>query len=261
MNSYLQQAYSLIKELRAENNRLEEAASKADSHEGPEVVVGSYPLDEATNLIVQYIENSKAFKNGSKPNLGTFARSYGYGKVVGISSLDGKVKTRIDFSPDKGYHYHFEDYRKKKSVNYCVLINNMNEKAYEHYINSLTKRYAEYSSKNNDNEYELPLEFLFYRKNKVNIALLKTIKRIYPYSFLDTIDPSNNLEPDLFELICYVEELIDNGLTSKYRNILEDYYAIAERYSNWKGFLNYLDYCKIFASLEEEQTIKSHKLS
>ena len=83
---------------------------------------------------------SKAFVNGNKPNVGDFKRSYGYNKVIGVQSLDGKVSTRIDFNPSKGYHYHFEDYR-KKPINYCFLISDMNEKTYEKYIDTLTKRH------------------------------------------------------------------------------------------------------------------------
>lgn len=256
MNNYIEKVYILIKQLKEENKKLEKVSSTVEKSVGPELIVATLPLDAAQNLIVQYITKSKAFKNGSKPNIGDFKRSYGYGKVIGIKSLDDKVQTRIDFNPDKGYHFHFEDYRKDKPVNYCVIINNMTQKAYEEYIDTLSKRFSNLAPKDIKEE---SMEVLFYKKYKVNIELLKTVKKIYNYDLLNNINPYDNLNPEPFELICTLEQLIQKGISPKYRTFLNNYLNRSGIYSNFDGFCDYLRYFKNYIANRDEEIFSSLK--
>ena len=101
-----------------------------------EKIVGPLPFHQAESLLAKLIYDSGAFSGGSYPVVGRLKKSYGYKKVIGIQSFDKKVRTRIDYDPDKGYHFNFEnDYTGEKI---CILINNLTRSQYENYINKLT---------------------------------------------------------------------------------------------------------------------------
>lgn len=257
MKEQLDKVWKLIRKIKERQSILDETTTP-NVNDGSEIIVGSYPFDEVQNIIVNYIIKSKAFINGNKPNIGTFKRSYGYGKVIGIESLDGKIQTRIDFNPNKGYHYHFEDYRKNKPVNYCILINDMTEKTYETYIDLLTKRYPHFI-KQDENIKEDSIEILFYKNNQDNIELVKMIKKICNYSFLNNLNSFDIFRLDPFELICFVEYMIlEYNVSPKYRIFLDEYLQIANMYSTIDNFINYLSFYKKYLSISDEEIFIAH---
>ena len=57
---------------------------------------------------------------------GRLESSYGYDRQIGRQSLDGKVRWRLDYDPDKGVHYNFEDFsggKGDKAVKIEIPIN------------------------------------------------------------------------------------------------------------------------------------------
>ena len=101
-----------------------------------EITTFPMPFSQAENYLSQLISQSGAFYNGSKPVIGRLKRSYGCGKVIGVQSLDNQVVTRIDYDPEKGYHFNFVDYRYNKKI--CILISDMTEDMYRNYVDRLT---------------------------------------------------------------------------------------------------------------------------
>lgn len=91
----------------------------------------------AKKELVKLMDDSGAFRGGSKPYVCTLKRSYGYNKIIGCQSFDNQVVTRLDYDPKKGYHFNFENYTKKQNV--CLLIADMTKPQYQRYIDNLTK--------------------------------------------------------------------------------------------------------------------------
>ena len=73
--------------------------------------------DRARNTLINELDKTRAFTNGSMPYNGRLESSYGYNKQIGKESLDGKVRWILDYDPDKGVHYNFEDFTNGKGVN------------------------------------------------------------------------------------------------------------------------------------------------
>ena len=94
------------------------------------------PFHQAEALLAQLIYRSESFHFGCNPVMGRLKSSYGYQKIIGISSFDNKVYTRIDYDEEKGFHYHFNDDHNGDSI--CVLIQDMDMKQYRRYIDQLT---------------------------------------------------------------------------------------------------------------------------
>ncbi|WP_242993622.1 RHS repeat-associated core domain-containing protein [Lachnotalea glycerini] len=78
----------------------------------------TYPTEKshesARNTLMNEVDKSGAFTNGSQPYTGRLESSYGYEQKIGRQSLDGKTRWRLDYDPDKGVHYNFEDFSKGK---------------------------------------------------------------------------------------------------------------------------------------------------
>lgn len=102
-----------------------------------EVMTGPMPFSQAERCLAGLITSSGSFSGGSKPVVGRLKTSYGYGKVIGIKSFDNKVYTRIDFDPEKGYHFNFINDNTGEKI--CILINDMTASQYNAYIDMLTK--------------------------------------------------------------------------------------------------------------------------
>ena len=100
-----------------------------------EKCIGPMSLDDAEDELARLMDESNAFHNGSFPVVGRLKTSYGYKKVIGVKSFDNKVYTRLDFDPEKGFHFNFTD--DNTGENICILINDMNESQYKHYIDAL----------------------------------------------------------------------------------------------------------------------------
>ena len=100
-----------------------------------EIVTMPMPLSEAEYYLSRLIDSSGAFLMGSKPNICRLRKSYAYGKVHGIKSFDNQVVTRIDYDPEKGYHFNFVDHRNHQKI--CILISDMTEESYRSYIDRL----------------------------------------------------------------------------------------------------------------------------
>ena len=101
-----------------------------------EVCKGPMSFDEAEDELVRLMDETNAFHNGSFPVVGRLKTSYGYKKIIGVQSFDHKVRTRLDFDSDKGYHFNFINDNTGEKI--CVLINDMNESQYRRYIDGLT---------------------------------------------------------------------------------------------------------------------------
>ena len=67
--------YSYLKSLKERTAELNKVSFSV--HEGPEIVIAAQPFDLVLKQVVQYMAKSKAFVNGSNPNIGDFRRSYG----------------------------------------------------------------------------------------------------------------------------------------------------------------------------------------
>ncbi|WP_155840171.1 polymorphic toxin-type HINT domain-containing protein [Butyrivibrio sp. MC2021] len=77
---------------------------------GEQVLESQTSHDNARKVLIDELDKMGAFKNGSKPNIGSLESSYGYGKVIGRKSLDGKVCWRLDYDPVKGVHYNIDSW-------------------------------------------------------------------------------------------------------------------------------------------------------
>ncbi|WP_252255044.1 hypothetical protein [Clostridium sp. ZBS12] len=73
--------------------------------------------DSARKVLINELDSTGAFNNGSKAYQGRLQSSYGYGKQIGRQSLDGKVRWRLDFDSEIGVHYNIEDFTNGKGVN------------------------------------------------------------------------------------------------------------------------------------------------
>lgn len=71
----------------------------------------------ARKILIDELDSTGAFKNGSNSYQGRLRSSYGYEKQIGRQSLDGKVRWRLDFDEKIGIHYNIEDFSKGKVVN------------------------------------------------------------------------------------------------------------------------------------------------
>lgn len=101
-----------------------------------ERIVGPVSFHKAEKLLADLIYKSGAFSGGSYPVVGRLKTSYGYKKVIGVQSFDKKVRTRIDYDPDKGYHFNFENDLTGEKI--CILIDDLTPSQYEAYIDQLT---------------------------------------------------------------------------------------------------------------------------
>ena len=84
-------------------------------------------------LMNELYNNSDALKNGSLPYEGRLGTSYGYNKIIGRQSFDGKVRWRLDYDPNKGVHFNIEDFSKGKGNN-AVKIAIPIDISYDEYV-------------------------------------------------------------------------------------------------------------------------------
>ena len=77
----------------------------------------------------------------SKPVYGRLKTSYGYNKIIGRQSADGKRRWRLDWDETKGPHINVEDFskgKKSKAIKIAIPFEG-NKKAYRSYIKQLNK--------------------------------------------------------------------------------------------------------------------------
>lgn len=77
----------------------------------------------------------------SKPVYGRLKTSYGYNKIIGRQSADGKRRWRLDWDETKGSHINVEDFskgKKSKAIKIAIPFEG-NKKAYRSYIKQLNK--------------------------------------------------------------------------------------------------------------------------
>lgn len=101
-----------------------------------EIIVGPMLFAQAKKYLVELMEESGAFRGGSKPAIGRLKKSYGFGKIVGCKSFDNKVSTRLDYDEENGYHFNFVNSKTGEKI--CMIIEDMSQEQYEKYIDSLT---------------------------------------------------------------------------------------------------------------------------
>ena len=101
-----------------------------------EIIKGPFSYMQARNFLTKLMDESQAFKGGSRPFVGGLKASYGYKKIIGVKSFDNKVYTRIDYDPEKGFHFNFVDDNTGSKI--CILIDDMTEEQYKKYIDNLT---------------------------------------------------------------------------------------------------------------------------
>ncbi len=82
----------------------------------PNVKTYEQARNQATDILGDFGEGSTAW-------IGGMESSYGYGKVIGRISADGKKRWRVDWDPEKGMHINVEDFSNGKG-----------DKAYKAYI-------------------------------------------------------------------------------------------------------------------------------
>lgn len=77
----------------------------------------------------------------SKPVYGRLKTIYGYNKIIGRQSADGKRRWRLDWEETKGPHINVEDFskgKKSKAIKIAIPFEG-NKKAYRSYIKQLNK--------------------------------------------------------------------------------------------------------------------------
>ncbi|PJI09337.1 MULTISPECIES: hypothetical protein [Clostridium] len=97
--------------------------------------------DSARKILIDELDLTGNFKNGSNSYQGRLKSSYGYKKQIGRQSLDGKVRWRLDFDEKIGIHYNIEDFSKGKGVNAVkkIIPIDILEKEYKEIINLWNK--------------------------------------------------------------------------------------------------------------------------
>ena len=98
-------------------NNKDDKDDKGDSNSKEIVLDRESSHESARNTLMDELDKTGAFKNGSKAYTGRLESSYGYGKQIGRQSLDGKVRWRLDYDPEIGVHYNIEDFSKGKGAN------------------------------------------------------------------------------------------------------------------------------------------------
>ena len=98
--------------------------------------------DLARKTLIDELDSTGAFKNGSNSSQGRLKSSYGYEKQIGRQSLDGKVRWRLDFDERSGVHYNIEDFSKGKGANAVkkVIPIDISEQEYKKIIDLWNKQ-------------------------------------------------------------------------------------------------------------------------
>ena len=76
----------------------------------------------ARNTLIDELDKTGAFGNGSDSYIGRLKSSYGYGKQIGRTPLDGKVRWRLDYDSEMEVHYNIEDFTNGKGVNAKKIV-------------------------------------------------------------------------------------------------------------------------------------------
>nr|WP_256478730.1 hemagglutinin repeat-containing protein [Sebaldella sp. S0638] len=101
------------------------------------IIEGAKTYEQARNKAFEFIDDI----GQTEPYYGTMDRSIGYGKVVGRQSIDGKVRWRVDYDPQKGMHINVEDFRLgkgEKALKYAIPFDG-DEKTFEQILKNLNK--------------------------------------------------------------------------------------------------------------------------
>lgn len=161
--------------------------------------VSTVPMtfDQALKYLASLMDDSGRFGDGSKPVIGRLRKSYGYGKVIGRQSLDGRVVTRIDYDPGKGYHFNFVNYDTGEKI--CIPISNMTEEQYRRYIDRATFGSACMNIRNISLEVDF-VEGLFKRYNYYDLFYPEDdIVRSFDVDYFDFEEDYFGLEEDSYD--------------------------------------------------------------
>ena len=104
---------------------------------GKEIVIGPFPFEKAKKRLANIQYHSGKFKTGGRPYIGDLETSYGYGKKIGLVSLDKKVRTRIDWDEEKHAHFNYEDFEHDFKI--CILISDLTYPQYKRFVKNLNK--------------------------------------------------------------------------------------------------------------------------
>ena len=102
-----------------------------------EYIIGPFPFEKAEQALVNLQDHSGKFKMGGRPYIGDLRASKGYGKKIGLVSHDGKIRTRIDWDPEKKAHFNYEDFERDYKV--CIKIANWTEADYLRHLEYLNR--------------------------------------------------------------------------------------------------------------------------
>lgn len=115
-----------------------------------EIQIGNLVLSanpETGEIAYKPVVNTKALDKlgdlgvDSKPVYGRLKTIYGYNKIIGRQSADGKRRWRLDWEETKGPHINVEDFskeKKSKAIKIAIPFEG-NKKAYRSYIKQLNK--------------------------------------------------------------------------------------------------------------------------
>ena len=102
-----------------------------------EYIIGPVSFQRAEKALINLKDHSGKFKTGGRNYIGSLETSKGYGKKIGLVSHDGKVRTRIDWDPEKKAHFNYEDFEHDYKV--CIRIADWTEEDYVRYLEYLNR--------------------------------------------------------------------------------------------------------------------------
>ena len=165
-------------------------------------------FDHALRYLAFLMDESGRFGAGSKPVIGRLRKSYGFGKVIGRMSFDGRVVTRIDYDPGKGYHFNFVNYDTKEKI--CIPISDMTEEQYRRYIDRATFGNTCMSVSNISFEIDF-IECLFKRFDYYDLfPPVEDMDSMFDMDYLGYKD-NNEDEEDIFDDLSYFDGGIKKG--------------------------------------------------
>lgn len=99
-------------------------------------------IDKLYALMSIVMDLSNEFNHGSIPFRCSLERSEHYGQIVGISSMDKKIRFRLDYDEEYGTHLNYENFKYGKGNNAVkVLIPiDVDEKVYHKTISGYNKK-------------------------------------------------------------------------------------------------------------------------
>ncbi len=139
----ISKAYLEVERLYKEDNQIKEVdyedyyRKAYMSHGKGEQVIGPVSYEEAIHIIRNLRDQKGVFYSGGNSNIGRLSVSYGNQKKIGMKSKDNLVEYRMDYDPEKGVHFNYED--KENEYKLCIVIKGWGYPQYQKYIDKLDK--------------------------------------------------------------------------------------------------------------------------